>query len=161
MPAPPEAADQVLTAQFMTELAKIGTPSTDWLTVPDLLREGSPDDALDEQKPLQLFFDHYQTGNRDDEAGTNKTHNWWYRARVWVAVKVTADAPTFGRKILRRAAADVWRCLQAAEGTFDTLSADEGLSLGTYQVRRDLVAAGFVFASIDVDVKRAQLHGAT
>lgn len=161
MPAPPTAADQQLVAQFLVELQKIGIPSGDWLTVPDLVQEGVPGEALDDTQPLQLLFDHYQTVNRDQEAGDINAHAWTSRFRVWIAAKIVAGDASFGRSKLRAAAADVWRAIEAAEATFDTLSAAEGLDFGTYQVHRDLDTAGWAVASIDIDVKRSQLHGAT
>ncbi len=162
MPTPSAPADQAIVDLLLSSAAVIGVPPTDWLTTPaQPIGEESSLDALDTSLDLQIFLDHYRTTNQDAQDGTLNEHSWTFQGRFWIAAKFTTDPPSLGRKTVRAAAADLWRALEANESAFTTMSADEGLNFGPFMFHRGLQANGFALASIDVDVKRLQLHGAT
>lgn len=154
MPAP-EAQDQQVVELLLTVLGRIGNAG-DWLTAPDKVDEGSWQDPLLDLH-LQLFLDHQRTGNRDADADLDR-HAWQFEANVWIVAQRKKDDATRGRKLLRQAAADVMRAVQAAEGEFEVLTGDMGVRIGDYQVRNELVEAGFACASLGVTVYRSQEH---
>jgi len=142
MPAP-TPKDSVIVAQVLTELAKIGTGPTQWLTNPPDAKEGAPGDALDGTIPHQIFIQCAESA-LEDAPVTATMH----ARRLTVTVWMIAQQSTSSWAEVRKIKADVLRALYAAEGTFESISLEWGVQ--GYQARNDLAPAGFLAGSLDV-----------
>jgi hypothetical protein len=139
---------QVLDA-ILSACAGIGTPAASWLTTPNAIVEGVPNDKMGALTNPRLFLQHVASTPASGSAGTTY-HRWTLTFNIWCCAQTQRGVLSLK--------ADVLRAVYAAEGTF-TASFKQPLWPGDFTFHDELVKAGIWLGTqtftIDIETDHA------
>lgn len=139
-----ECIENRVKATLMATLAQVGSPSTDWLTLPNAPIDGAPADAQLRPTAPAMFVVHAQTSSEDGDAAMGtKTHYWRVRFSVVLHAATYDD--------VRRLKADVVRALFRNENAF-TAAYGQPMYFDDYVPRDDMASAGVPAGVVSIHV---------